>query len=99
MIIFLPAKTLFLIFPVHILLQFNFLLTSLRNNHLGLQFGLLNRASKTTFLSFPSLANWSISGLRNDSTFCAHSTLIYMHIHIRNIYIYMYILGHVVKNG
>ena len=45
------------------------ILTSLRNNHFGLQFGLLKRASKTTFLSLPSLANWSISGLKNDSCF------------------------------
>jgi len=52
--------------------SWGFILTSLRNSHFGLQLGLLNLASNTTFLSFPSLANWSISGLRNDSTFCAH---------------------------
>lgn len=45
------------------------LLTSFLKSHLGLQLGLENPASKTTFLSLPSLAYWSTSGFKNVSAF------------------------------
>lgn len=44
-------------------------LTSFRKNHFGLQFGLEKLASKTTFLSFPSLAYWSTNGFKKLSGF------------------------------
>jgi len=46
------------------------ILTSFRKNHFGLQFGFEKFASKTTFLSLPSLAYWSTSGFRKLSCFC-----------------------------
>jgi hypothetical protein len=45
-------------------------LTSLRKNHFGLQLGFVKPHSNTTFLSFPSLARWSMSGRENVSDFC-----------------------------
>ncbi|KDR21792.1 hypothetical protein L798_03338 [Zootermopsis nevadensis] len=44
-------------------------ITSFRKNHFGLELGLENIASNTTFLSFPSFACWSTKGFKKDSCF------------------------------
>lgn len=45
------------------------ILTSFLKNHFGFELGLENTASKTTFLSFPSLACLSTKGFKKDSVF------------------------------
>lgn len=61
------------------------ILASFRKNHFGLQFGFEKFASKTTFLSLPSLAYWSTSGFRKLSCFCQRNTINQLWIIFKNL--------------